>query len=264
MSFYGVTMVTKPSNHFPTTSDCKTCHSTVSFSGTVMNHIGITTGCATCHSGSTYAGVTPVAKPANHFPTANPCELCHKSTAVPGGFNQNTTMSHLGITTGCMTCHGNGVGINFAGVTPVFKPANHIPSGNPCEYCHKSTVPGGFNQTTMNHTGILNGCMTCHGSAAPIAFAGITPMPQPPTNHYLLGNAIACESCHHSTATFTVANMNHSVIPAITGKCASCHEHGYKWVGGIVTRPTDHTGKEGPPNSCDNVGCHRGYSSFSR
>ena len=63
-TFYGVTPVSKPSSHFPTTADCVTCHkSFATFSGASgmpANHIPTSQPCATCHTGSTYGPNTPM------------------------------------------------------------------------------------------------------------------------------------------------------------------------------------------------------------
>ncbi len=242
-------VVTKPSNHFPTTSPCELCHkSTTTFSGTVMNHTGITTGCTTCHgAGQSWAGGA-VTKPSNHFPTTSPCEFCHKSTTTFSG----TVMNHTGITTGCTTCHG--VGQSWAGGI-VTKPSNHFPTTSPCELCHKSTTT--FSGTAMNHTGITTGCATCHGAGLSWAGGIMTK----PANHF--PTTAACELCHLSTKAFSGARMVHTTLTGIMpGGCNTCHEAGMSWVGGIVTRPRDHTGGKAAPNSCDKSGCHRGYSSF--
>ena len=313
-SFFGVTMVTKPANHFPyspSTTGCENCHNTVAFGpATPFTHPGISIGsrtCSTCHTG-TYVGVvgkpamhitttsscdtchtslttftgistpnhstfsppvtsaatcvaagchdgrTAMAKPANHFPiTTTQCGLCHRfPTTTPATFGPGTPMNHTGITTGCTTCHG--AGQSWAGGV-VTKPANHFPTTSPCELCHKSFTT--FSGTTMNHSGITTGCATCHGAGLSWAGGIVTK----PTNHF--PTTAACELCHLSTKTFSGTKMVHSTLTGINpGGCNTCHEAGMSWIGGIVTRPRDHTGSKAAPNSCDKSGCHRGYSSF--
>ena len=154
-------------------------------------------------------------------------------------------MNHQGIATGCATCHGGG----YAGV--VSKPATHFPTSAACETCHKSTTS--FAGTSYNHTGIVSGCATCHSGG----YAGVV---SKPANHF--PTSTACETCHKSTITFSGTRMVHSGV-VTAGSCNTCHERGMNWVGGIVTRPSDHSGSKGAPNSCDKSGCHN-TNTFSK
>ena len=154
-------------------------------------------------------------------------------------------MNHTGIVTGCATCHSGG----YAGV--VSKPPTHFPTTASCETCHKSTTS--FAGTQYNHAGIVSGCVTCHSGA----YVGVM---SKPANHF--PTTTACETCHKSTTTFSGTKMVHSGVVA-PGSCNTCHERGMNWTGGIVTRPTGHTGTKGAPNSCDNAGCHN-TSTFSK
>jgi uncharacterized protein (DUF983 family) len=213
-SFAGVTPVSKPSNHLPTTAACELCHSAskfTNFSGTPMVHTGILSGCATCHNGQVFAGVTPVAKPGNHLPTTAACELCHSASKFTNF--AGTAMVHTGILSGCTTCHNGQV---FAGVTPVSKPSNHLPTTAACELCHSASKFTNFAGTAMIHTGIVSGCATCHNGQV---FAGVTPVKKP-TNH--LATSGACEVCHSVTqfTNFSGAPMNHV---GIVNNCTSCH-----------------------------------------
>ena len=155
-----------------------------------------------------------------------------------------TTFDHTGITGGCATCHN--------GTSALGKPATHIPTTLGCETCHKSTTAFGPG-TPMNHTGIVTGCATCHSGG----YAGV--MAKPATH---FPTATACETCHKSTTIFSGTRMVHSGVVA-PGSCNTCHERGMNWVGGIVTRPSGHSGNRAAPNSCDNAGCHT-TSTFSK
>jgi hypothetical protein len=109
----------------------------------------------------------------------------------------------------------------------------------------------------MNHTGITTGCATCHGVGLSWAGGIVTK----PANHF--PTTAGCELCHVSTRTFSGTRMVHSTLTGILpGGCNTCHEAGMSWVGGIVTRPRDHSGSRAAPHSCDQSGCHRGYNSF--
>jgi hypothetical protein len=213
-AFAGVTPVSKPTNHLPTTATCETCHSAskfTNFAGTAMVHTGILSGCATCHNGQVFAGVTPVSKPSNHLPTTLACETCHSASKFTNF--SGTAMVHTGILSGCATCHNGQV---FAGVTPVSKPSNHLPTTAACELCHSASKFTNFAGTAMIHTGIVSGCATCHNGQV---FAGVTPKSKP-SNH--LPTSGACEVCHSVTqfTNFSGTAMNHV---GIVNNCTSCH-----------------------------------------
>ncbi len=288
-AFYGVTPVSKPVNHLPTSAACETCHSATkftAFSGTAMIHTGILSGCASCHNGQAFAGVTPVSKPVNHLPTTAACETCHsasKFTSFSG-----TTMNHTGILSGCASCHNGQV---FAGVTPVSKtsfpshqvttadcstchtstvtfvtssggtmPANHLPTAQPCTTCHTSF---GANSGVMNHTGILSGCASCHNGQS---FFGVTPVSKP-SNHIpyataLLGGAnMGCEFCHTPTVFTSFTSLvssttmhNGSQGGGSSGLCVTCHLSGTNYLGSM--QKTSHNGASASKD-CSSSGCHR-------
>ena len=300
-TYAGVTPVSKPTGsqpHLPTSMSCETCHSTsnfTTFAGTIMKHTGIVSGCATCHgfigAPKTFAvGVIPVnqtsspthtaagsspceschsstvsftiatggTKPANHLPTTQACTLCHNGASYYPG-----KMVHTGISSGCTTCHNGQV---FAGVTPVSKPVNHLPTSGACENCHTTanTNPGGFSGGTMNHVGIVGGCTNCHNGQA---FAGITPKTKS-SNHipyatYLLGGAgMSCEFCHSKTifSSFTTglvssATMHNGSQGGGSGYCVGCHLSGTtSWSASLQKK--SHNGAS-TSKDCSSSGCHR-------
>ena len=230
-SFVGVTPVSKPTTHLPTSATCETCHSPTkftAFSGTLMSHTGIVNGCASCHNGQVFSGVTPVSKPTNHLPTSATCETCH-STSNFTTFS-GTQMSHAGIVNACASCHNGQV---FSGVTPVFKPANHLPTSATCETCHSTSNFTTFSGTLMKHTGIVSGCAICHNGQS---FAGVTPVSKALSH---LPTSLACETCH-STSKFTSFSgtaMNHA---GILNNCTICH-NGQVFQGVTpVSKPSNH------------------------
>ena len=288
-SFYGVTIVTPPGTHIPIgTAACETCHASTKFTnfgGTAMNHapVGGTT-CATCHeAGRSFFGVTIVTRPTlaqdpnhpqsgdcgtchtsttsftsgittmppNHIPTSQPCALCH---TTPGNYAV-AAMNHTGITTGCATCHASGS--SFANIVPVAPPATHVPTSQPCEFCHSPTKFTNFSGGAMNHTGITSGCANCHASGK--SFFGVT-IVTPPATHIPIGSA-ACETCHAPAkfTNFSGTAMNHAPVASTT--CATCHASGKTFFGvTIVTLPT--TGHIPNPSSLDCKGCHTSTTSF--
>jgi hypothetical protein len=261
-SFAGVTPVSKPANHLPTTATCETCHSAskfTSFSGTAMIHTGILSGCATCHNSQSFAGVTPVSKPTNHLPTSAACESCHsanKFTSFSG-----TAMVHTGILSGCATCHN---GQSFAGVTPVSKPTNHLPTSATCETCHSASKFTSFSGTTMNHAGIVNNCTLCHNGQV---FAGVTPVSKP-SNHIpyatsLTGGAgMACEFCHTPTvftaftALVSSSTMHNGTQGNGSGWCKTCHATGTSYLG-VTGGLKSVTHQSSTATDCSQSGCHR-------
>jgi hypothetical protein len=209
-----------PTNHLPTTQPCSICH-TSGFgtgSGLPMNHLGISSGCTTCHNGQAFYGVTPKSKPTNHLPTSASCETCHVTNSTgTGGFGPNTPMKHTGIVGGCTNCHN---GQAFAGVTPVAKPTNHLPTTMSCETCHSSTMFTVFSGTAMKHTGIVNGCATCHDMGK--SYYGVAVVTKL-SNH--LPTTRSCETCHSSSnfSMFSGTAMNHT---GILTNCKQCHYAG--------------------------------------
>jgi len=301
----GTSPVSKPTGsqpHLPTNMSCETCHSTSKTTSggfgpnTPMIHTGIFSGCATCHgfvgapktfavgktpkpqtisATHTSAGMTPCeschtstssftvatggSKPSNHLPTTQPCSLCHNGASYYPG-----VMNHTGISSGCTTCHNGQV---FAGVTPVSKPVNHLPTNRPCETCHttSNTSPGGFSGGTMNHTGIVSGCANCHNGQA---FAGVAPKSKS-TNHipyamYLLGGAsMSCEFCHSRTVftSFTTGlvsstTMHNGSLGKGSGQCTGCHLNtGTAYIGVRGRKSLTH--EKSGHTDCSDSGCHR-------
>jgi hypothetical protein len=273
------TALLAPANHIPTTQPCALCHTnTANYAVYTMSHAGITSNCAQCHaSGLSFANIVPKEPPPTHIPSTTACENCH-SASVFTAFGPGTPMSHTNITSNCASCHETGD--TWFGVTMVdrptaaqdashpktgdcsqchtstvsfsqgvtTKPANHIPTSQPCTLCH--TNANDFSIYTMSHSGITNNCIQCHGSLAGISFANIVPTPSPPT--HIPTASIACESCHSITVftSFSGTKMNHTPVAAMT--CESCHETGDTWFGvKMVDRPKGHHAGQ------DCKGCHQ-------
>ena len=249
-----------PVGHLPTTQTCSVCHASGFGPGSgVMNHTGISTGCANCHNGQVFTGVVPKSKPVNHLPSSMPCETCHSNSNFTSF--SGTQMNHTGIVSGCTNCHNGQV---FAGVSPVAKPSNHLPTGMSCETCHSTskTTAGGFGGTVMNHTGIFSGCATCHGyQNVGIAFYGVTPVPQTISATHTAAGTTPCESCHTSTSSFTVATggtkpSNH--LPT-TAACSLCH-NGASYYPGVM----NHTGITSGCTTCHNGQVFAGVTPVSK
>ena len=248
MSFFGVTIVTRPPAPHATTGDCGQCHlDTISFkSGTGM--------------------------PPNHIPTTQTCVLCHSNPADYSLY----TMNHQGITSNCSQCHAPGS--SFANMAPpVLKvpPSDHIPAGSAsCETCHAATDFTTFQMTNksppMNHAAVPGvACATCHASG--LSFTGTPPIVAPPVNHVPFG-AASCESCHASGSfnSFAFSNASGTAPPSMVHTavgslaCSSCHEAGKSFVGAppVVTRPalTSSGAQHAVTGECSN--CHTSTTTF--
>jgi hypothetical protein len=258
----------KSATHIASSNLCSACHSTATWTPAVkVDHTQVVGSCSSCHNGTIATGL-----PVNHFPTSQDCGVCHLSTTA---FGPGTAMNHKGITSNCSSCHETGM--SWVGVTMVdrptaaqdashpttgecsnchastvsftlgvnAKPANHIPTSQPCTLCH--TNPNDYTVYAMNHTGITGNCILCHGTG--LSFANIVPK-EPPANHIPTGS-IPCESCHAAAVftTFSGTPMNHTAVAAMA--CDACHETGMSWFGvKVQDRPKGHhTGQD-----CKN--CH--------
>jgi hypothetical protein len=182
--------------------------------------------CATCHeTGKSWFGVAIVTRPTpaqdpNH-PASGDCGGCH----VTSSFN-----------------------------TGVGKPANHLPTSQPCTLCHSN--PNDYSVGTMNHAGITSGCATCH--AAGSSFANIVPKAPPPTH---VPTNKPCETCHAAAnfTSFAGTAMNHS---GITSGCATCHAVGKSFFGVTMkTPPANHLPFGGA--ACEACHAPTNYASFA-
>lgn len=262
-SFAVATGGTKPANHLPTTATCSLCHNGANYYPGIMNHTGIVSGCATCHNGQVFAGVTPVSKPVNHLPTAAACETCHTAPVstppTPGGF-AGGKMNHTGIVSGCTNCHNGQV---FAGVSPMAKPSNHLPTSLACETCHSTSNFTAFGPgTPMKHTGIVNNCTLCHNGQI---FSGVTPVSKSATHipyatTLIGGSGMQCEFCHSTsvftsfmTGTVSSTTMHNGTTGG--GACYTCHRSPNQWSATNMQTKT-HNGTS-TSKDCSSSGCHR-------
>jgi glutaredoxin len=119
------------------------------------------------------------------------CESCHSFGVFKGTPRQ------------CQLCHAPG-----SGRATTAKPANHVPTAEPCAQCHNSTVT--WTGARFRHTGVAPGtCATCHNGAQASG---------KPPNHVITTSS--CDTCHRTTA-WLPAGFNHATV--VPGTCGSCH-----------------------------------------
>jgi len=200
----------KGANHIPTSAQCDTCHtSQITFTARTMNHTGLAGQCSICHGGA-YLSQNAQAKPPNHVVTTAQCDSCHQSTtswATVLNFDHSSLVPPAAGR--CSTCHTPGGG-------GLSKPANHVPTNQQCDTCHKNFVA--FRPATMDHSvGTAGQCSSCHNGSYTFANA----QARNPTH---IPDSRSCDACHANFVAFTPATMNHT---GLDGQCSTCHSGAY-------------------------------------
>jgi hypothetical protein len=232
-------------------TDCKICHSVVSWKPGTFNHNNGTTfplagghlgvECISCHSAG-YSGISTTCVSChlnNYNTTTDPghvaakfstdCKLCHSVLVwKPSTFNHNTgttyplTGSHIGVN--CINCHSKGyAGISTACVSCHLTKYNsttnppHASAKFPtnCESCHTVTL---WTTSTFNHD---------------VQYFRIY-------SGKHKGRWTLCSECHTSATNYAVFN------------CLLCHEHSSK-----TSVDSEHRGVNGYVyNSSNCLSCH--------
>lgn len=229
------------------TAECGSCHVGGIFKGTARN-------CSGCHTkGQRVVATTMSSK---HLVTTEPCEVCHSNTVTFYGARYNHGKAIAGQ---CTSCHN--------GFTATGRAASHT-IGNKltksCDNCHRTTA---WLPASWNHFGITAGCVTCHvtgGEGAAFTKVAISGTSPEAFAHNAQNNAIACESCHHSYASWYGALYDHAAAGAacatchnssratgtaqktghvaLTGsaQCSDCHTSTVTWLGALGGMPSNH------------------------
>src|SRR5207302_1430915 len=92
-------------------------------------------------------------------------------------------------------------------VTATAKPLRHVPTTNPCDTCHNTSL---WINVRFNHADVTGTCFSCHNN---LTVSG------KPGNH--LPTANTCDMCH-VTIAWRSTHFNHS---GAVGTCASCHNN---------------------------------------
>ncbi len=147
------------------------------------------------------------------------CESCHLNGVFKGTPRD------------CASCHTSGASHARSNVV---KPANHLPTQNPCDTCH---VPRAFSAARFSHSGVQSGtCATCHN--------GIYTNGKPSTH---LSTQASCDTCHRSSGWRPASGFDHTNVTP--GSCATCHN------GTTATGKRAQHMPVAQASSCDN--CHR-------
>jgi hypothetical protein len=217
----------KSVTHIKTTTFCDSCHSTTSWTATLVDHTQVTGTCFSCHNVTVWTGKTTFGP---HFNTTNTCDACHNSrdtrTKSPAAWTvAKTAFDHTQTTATCVSCHA--VGAKPAAADVKASPP-HIATTTACINCH-TTV--NWTAQVVDHTQVTGACVTCHDgkvATGKLSISGI---------HFNTTNA--CISCHATRDTRTKAATAWIVTKTAfdhsqaIGTCISCHTAGAKPVADV-------------------------------
>jgi hypothetical protein len=281
-------VITKPTGHIPTTSDCGTCHQTKtngpSINGTSSSgftnadpfvntvHPAYSTGCRTCHNGTYDNSIyKATAHPSNpNDPTTGSyvalhntadtngwdCSACHTTTH---NFQDPNAVNHQDPQVqaqACISCH-----VDNQTVEPIGRDTStHINlADTSCKDCH---MPGGsflaaFDHTTLDPGGSNYGkytCTTCHDGVNATGKA---------QNHVATSrDCISCHAGHPPTVTsFANGTFDHTG-PEMTGrKCMDCHDGTILGALGKSAKP-DHVVTSADCSACHTTTAFKPATSF--
>jgi hypothetical protein len=244
-------------NFFPlsgghTISECKTCHTSGSFSK-------IPSECVTCHQPD-YAATTNPNHASLNFPAT--CESCHSLNPgwKPAEYRDHDAGSfpiysgeHKGEWNSCADCHTNPGNYAQFSCTDCHEHnkgdmddehggvSGYAYNSNSCFGCHPTGSKGKSFDHAANGFPLTNGhsavdCASCH------------------TNGYA-GTSNVCASCHTNNYTQTTS-PNHTAA-GISNDCASCHTTTSGWKPATYPTHSNLTGVHVPiANEC--ATCHKG------
>lgn len=206
-------LLVKAAGHVPTSQDCHSCHTNVSFADKKFTHADISGNCESCHNGNYFTSANAWGKaqaPNPHPATTLDCGVCH---GIGANFKDGI-FDHTGIVNNCSLCHGDAAPAPPTGAVTrksnMISPA-HVTTTQDCSVCH---IPGTFATAVFNHEKIVNDCgVSCHGGPTPTATI------KPPVGFHV-DTREDCSVCHNTTA-FAGAKYDHTGIVA---NCASCHD----------------------------------------
>lgn len=241
----GVIVISKPSGHIPTTSDCSLCHDSTNngpgINGTSSSgfatadlfvnavHNAFNSGCRTCHNG-VYTGAPYLAtfysSPINStHVTANSsgwdCNACHTTT---GGFAETSPVNHQDPAVkvkACINCHDG----KTPGATP--KNTGHPLTSDLCQNCHQAggSFVAGFDHATLDSGGSNQGlaCSTCHNG---VNATGMSDVPPGKTHVPTSRDCIVCHAGHPPTVSSFIGGTFDHGGPEMNGKqCMDCHNN---------------------------------------
>lgn len=220
----GVTASGKPAGHIATSSDCGSCHTTLSWARLAqVDHMQVRGSCASCHDGRIANG-----KPLTHVTTAADCGVCHTSNAwTPARMDHNAIA-----VASCRSCHN---GVRASGT-----PAGHVATAQDCNACHGTLS---WTPALVDHRTLTARCVSCHNNVAATGlpashlqttrdcgtchvYPSWTPVIYRHVSTAYPGDhrgTLTCESCHTSNSEQVVY-----AAPSFAGSCAACHARDFK------------------------------------
>jgi Cytochrome c554 and c-prime len=202
----------KSATHFKTSNDCKSCHTTVSFTPAVFDHSdpGITGTCVSCHTGMRPPADGKSNAPQGHVKTSDTCDNCHVvGTTWVTSIKIHSVQDPIVEGASCVSCHDGA----HPPATP--KSIGHFKTSNDCVSCHTelnwTVSKGRFNHSDSVVLGAA--CFSCH-DGAPTHAPAIGKI----AGHVPASNA--CENCH-STVAWVPAHVDHATVAP--GSCFTCH-----------------------------------------
>lgn len=237
--------------HQPTTAECDNCHTTTSFlelgPDGKYDHSGVSSGCSACHNGVVAIGKTPGpadTPPGTHPDTSSDCVNCHSTDSFSSAYPDHKSDPNV-LNNRCDFCHSSDPGRLYLGRPPIDLHPITWPTLD-CNDCHgvvTFNLDGVFSHR-IDPTVLL--CETCHNDNNSINAPGkASAVPA----H--LSTSLGCNLCH-DTVSFANAFLDHSVPPASTSRCDSCHG---------VTALGKHTNHL--PTTDDCAVCHSPGGSFA-
>jgi hypothetical protein len=222
-------------NYNLTSADCYGCHqtawnSTATLGGSVPNHIQAgfpTSQCASCHDTISWADAT-----FNHASTGFPLTNGHANVAcgschINNNYNLKTSPTSCGDTNCHLTLWQQTNNPTHATAGPAFSAAN-------CANCHTTK---GWDAASFDHSVTGFTLTGTHASPTP------TPCASCHTNNNYTLNSTDCMGCHasswNSTASIggTVPNHIAAGFPNTATMCATCHPI-TKWADGSFNHST--------------------------
>ena len=211
---------TPPGNHPVTTSECGSCHTTLSFLGAFPDHTDpavLAPGCDSCHGVGQVTG-----QPVGHPVTNVDCGICHSvlTFSLDGVFNHRIDAA----VQRCDSCH---IDTNTINALPMPLPLStvHLNTTEDCGICHDTEL---FANAVVDHSGPLVvgvgiTCDSCHVADGSGSASGMLPTT---ALYEHIPTTLDCGVCH-TPGTFATGVFDHNLLAGYVPQlaCADCHNN---------------------------------------